>query len=63
MLLGPACPKFPCKGGDIVGYLSRVIDTVSLETYHLYSIASQLKWVIDPVTSGISRKGALLVII
>jgi len=32
-----------------------------LETYNLYSIASQLKRVIDPVTSGISLPGQTIV--
>jgi len=49
------------EGGDIVlvtahGLLIRRL-LFSLETYNLYSIASQLKRFIDPVTNGISREG------
>jgi len=44
-----------CRGvHNVDGYCS-----FSLESYNLYSIASQLKRVIDPVTSGILNVGVV----
>jgi len=37
-----------------------VFTLFSLETYNLYSIASQLKRLFDPVTIGISPPGVLV---